>query len=287
MSDPTLMQAWAKFCRELSLSAPTIEAGSQLIYRNRTWEFPARILMNDTDMTLPKIGFTQNKMRQLIHHYFNPETIARAKADLDDRVDGKKYGSGRWDFDGNKGDFPPADPMDAELDEHYDTDEPGTIFNFRGQEKKTTKQDFCIMDGVICYYPPLKRTDVFINFRTAELIFRHRADLLFLRDFILPKFELERALPEVINLRYVNCTFHPMFAIFLLIELEDWDDYLDEMQQNWPRLFRQVIRWTNIHLAGRYQAYMTAARVQKHVNLIASKGKIAKLRSYCKEFDKE
>ena len=245
----SLTTEWASFVSELALDPPYLFAGSQAIYPNVEWEFDALTLLEDKGMQLSNIGFTPTKIKQLTHHYINQPTIDRAKADLDDRLAGRKYGSGVWDF--------------------------------RGEVKKTTKQDYCITAGVIAYYPPHKHTSIFINYRTVELIFRYRADLLFLRDVVLPQFELERMPPDTITFRFVNCTIHPMFYVMLLVNLPDFDDHLDKMKEKNPKMYRQVARWTDIHLTGRYKSYATAARVQKFMGTYPDKV-IAPIKRYVK-----
>ena len=229
----TLRSHWADFVGEQSRIPPYIIAGSQAIYQNLEWVVPAKLLLEDTEMTPASIGYTDTKIRMLKTHYENPETIARAKSDLDDRLRDKKYGSGVWDF--------------------------------RGLEKKTTKQDFCLTAGVIAYYPPKKHTSIFIRYRTVELIFRYRADLIFLRDVILPQFDLETVPPDTITFSFVNATIHPMFYIMLLLDHPKPLRLLTRIQRESPEFYHQVQRWTKIHLEGGYKSYQTAARVQKFV----------------------
>lgn len=229
-----LMQDWARWVARQSRVVPYIEAGSQSIYQNLEWVIPAATLLQDTHMQPENIGFTPTKIRMLQTHYENPETIARAQRDLNDRLRDKKYGSGVWDF--------------------------------RGTEKKTTKQDYCLTAGVIAYYPPKKHTSIFIRYRTVELIFRYRADLIFLRDVIFPQFDLETAPPDTITFSFVNATIHPMFYVMLLLEHPTPRRLIRQIKQRNPRFHHQVQRWTRIHLDGGYKSYQTAARVQKFVN---------------------
>ena len=230
----SLTTEWASFVSELALVPPYLVSGSQSIYPNIEWELDAATLLEDDTMQLSNIGFTPTKIKHLTHHYINQPTIDRAKQDLDDRLASRKYGSGVWDF--------------------------------RGKVKKTTKQDYCITAGVISYYPPHKHTRIFLHYRTVELIFRFRADLLFFRDVVLPQFKLERMPPDTITFRFVNCTIHPMFYIMLLVNLPDFADHLDKMLMSNPKVHRQVTRWTHIHLTGQYKSYATAARVQKFIH---------------------
>jgi hypothetical protein len=238
------MKLWAKWVAEQSVIPPYIEAGSQSIYQNLEWTIPASVLMEDTHMQPANIGFTDTKIRMLKTHYENPETIARAQRDLNDRIRDKKYGSGVWDF--------------------------------RGVEKKTTKQDYCLTAGVIALYPTKKHTSIFIRYRTVELIFRYRADLVFLRDVIFPQFDLQTYPPDTITFSFVNATIHPMFYVMLLLEHPTPGRILERIAEENPRFHHQVVRWTRIHLEGGYKSYQTAARVQKFVNTYPAK-KLEKL----------
>ena len=234
-----LMKQWRDFVSELALEPPYIKAGSQAIYCDQEWVIDANMLLDDRSMQLENIGFTKSKITQLTRHYQNPESIRRASSDLDDRLKGKKYGSGVWDF--------------------------------RGEVKKNTKQDYCITAGVVAYYPPHRHTRLTVYYRTVELIFRYRADLLFLRDVIFPQFDLDTVPPDSLTFRFTNCTIHPMFGVFLLMELDYPEEYLYSMCGSNPDMAAQWLRWTKIHLEGGYRSYMTAARVQKHVEAIYPK----------------
>lgn len=243
----TLRELWVDWVAEQSEIPPYIVAGSQSIYQNLEWVIPAKVLLEDEEMIPQNIGFTDTKIRMLKTHYENPETIARARKDLDDRLANRKYGSGVWDF--------------------------------RGTQKKTTKQDYCLTAGVIAYYPPKKHTSIFIRYRTVELIFRYRADLIFLRDVILPQFDLQTAPPDTITFSFVNATIHPMFYIMLLLDHPRPGRLLDNIEDCNPIFFKQVRRWTLIHLDGGYQKYQTAARVQKFINNQYPVSRIKRLRS--------
>ena len=234
-----LMTRWRDFVSELALEEPYIKAGSQAIYYDKEWTVDANKFLDDMSMQLDNIGFTKSKITQLTRHYQNPESIKRAASDLDDRIAGKKYGSGVWDF--------------------------------RGEVKKNTKQDYCITAGVVTYFPPKRHTRRTVYYRTVELIFRYRADLIFLRDVIFPQFDLDTVPPDTLTFRFTNCTIHPMFGIFMLMELENAEDYLYQMCESNTDMAKQWLRWTQIHLEGGYKSYMTAARVQRHVETIYPK----------------
>lgn len=250
-----LMQAWADFVYRLSLKPPYLMVGSQAIYPMTSWTIPGSLLLDDSSMSLQRIGFTNTKIKMLTHHYLNEPTIERAKFDLDARIEEWKYGSGVWDF--------------------------------RGEPKRTTKQDYCMTAGVVAFYPTKNNshTRVTIYYRTVELIFRYRADLVFLRDVVLPKFELGRCPPDKIIFQYANSTLHPMFYVMLLCEVEDPDEYLSVLKLKNPQVFREAVRWSKVHLAGEYRKYLTAARVQDNLRKAVPAGVIEDVRKVVEKYD--
>lgn len=244
----TLMKEWARFVANQAVIEPYIIAGSQMIYSNLEWTIPAELLLKDKLMKVENIGFTPTKISHLTRHYENPLTIKRAKHDLDQRLANRKYGSGVWDF--------------------------------RGETKTTTKQDFCLTAGVIAYYPTKAHTRLFIHYRTVELVFRYRADLIFLRDIIFPQFKLERMPPDTLTFRFVNATIHPMFHIMLLIELDDFDRHMLRLKRLNPKGYHEISRWTLIHLEGKYKKYATAKRVQNFVDKPFNAKKVKAIREF-------
>jgi hypothetical protein len=208
----TLLKEYADFVMRVGHTPELIVAGVQRIHRNVTWSLKPEVFF-DGSMTLDHTGYTQNKLQMLQRNYYNPDSITRAKSDLAWRIAHKKYGSGAFDF--------------------------------RGIPKKGTKQDYCIQSCVISYYPQKKGTSIQIFWRTAELLKRFRGDIIFLRDFILPHFkdELADAPPFAIDFVFANATFHPMFTILLIEQLDDWREQFNRIRDENPKLFRSMMYW--------------------------------------------
>ena len=97
--------------------------------------------------------------------------------------------------------------------------------------------------GIVAYYPQLKSTQITIYYRTVELIKRFRGDLVFLRDFILPHFDLSAAPPTEVRFKFANATFHPMFTILLIQWVTDWEEHFDKIREGNYSLFRSMMYW--------------------------------------------
>lgn len=209
----TLVSEYGEFLMQVGHRPELIIAGVQRIHRDVGWTLDPKMFF-DKSLTLEMTGYTQTKLNMLQRNYYNPASIARAKADLSWRIKHKKYGSGAFDF--------------------------------RGIPKTGTKQDYCIQSCVISYYPQKKQTYVQIFWRTAELIKRFRADLLFIRDFILPHFEEEFKLAPIkqLDFRFANATFHPMMFVLAIATLPFWRAHLNRVKVENDKMFRAIMYWS-------------------------------------------
>lgn len=254
----TLIKEWSKFVLDVGHKPELIIAGVQRIHRDVGWTLDPKVFF-DGSLTLAKTGYTRNKLSALQRNYYNPESIARAKADLAWRIEHKKYGSGAFDF--------------------------------RGMPKKNTKQDYCIQSAVISYYPQRKGTTIHVFWRTAELIKRFRGDLIFIRDFILPHFaeELKEAPPFQIDFRFANATFHPMFFV-LLVQWSDWRSHLKQIKKDNPKLFRSICYWCwryCLDTSASIDSYSSARQVRVIANKTTDKTRMIEFKAWLKLTIKE
>lgn len=248
----TLIREWVKFVMGVGHTPELIVAGVQRIHRDIGWSLDPKIFF-DESLTLKSTGYTKNKLAALQRNYYNPESIARAKADLEWRIEHKKYGSG--------------------------------AFTFRGQTKKGTKQDFCIQSCVISYYPQKKATTIHVFWRTAELIKRFRGDLIFLRDFIMPHFDdaFKLAPPMQVDFRFANATFHPMYTVLLIQSLPDWRNHFNDFADDNPKLFHSCAYWAWRYLCDTSKSidsYSSARQVRLIANKTTDPERLEKFRQY-------
>lgn len=248
----TLVKAWSDFVLKVGHQPELIVAGVQRIHRDIGWTLDPEVFF-DGSLTLKSTGYTIAKLKALQRNYYNPDSIARAKADLAWRIENKKYGSGGFDF--------------------------------RGTPKKGTKQDYCIQSCVISYYPQKKATTIHVFWRTAELIKRFRGDLIFLRDFILPHFEKELKLapPMQIDFRFANATFHPMFTILLVETDKFWQADFNRIKRENPKLFRAMMYWSWRYICDTSKSidsYSSARQVRLIAMKTTDKRKLLEFRDY-------
>lgn len=230
----TLQSDWLSFVLGMAKRKEVELAGVQRIHRNIRWSVDPATFFN-TPLTLASTGYTKAKLSALQRNYYNPESVARAFTDLRWRIDHRKYGSGAFDF--------------------------------RGQPKKNTKQDYCIQSCVISYYPHRKATSIQVFWRTAEIIKRFRGDLIFLRDFIFPMFSniLSDAPPFAIDFTFANCTFHPMFGILLVSQMPNWRLEIELIRKENPYIFKDIMHWCWYYLlddSGTVDKYSSARQVR-------------------------
>lgn len=248
----TLLRGYADFVMSVGHTPELVIAGVQRIHRDVGWSLSPSVFF-DGSMTLEHTGYTSNKLQMLQRNYYNPDSIARAKADLAWRIKNKKYGSGAFDF--------------------------------RGIPKKGTKQDYCIQSCVISYYPQKKGTTIQVFWRTAELLKRFRGDIIFLRDFIFPHFqeELEKAPPFQMDFRFANATFHPMFTILLIEQLVDWRAHFNRIKEENPRMFHSMMYWAWRYLidtSASIDSYSSARQVRLIARRTTAPDKLDKFARY-------
>jgi hypothetical protein len=248
----TLQQEWVNFVLKMAHTPELIIAGVQRIHRDVGWSLDPEVFF-DGSLTLRSTGYTETKLGALKRNYYNPDSIARAKADLAWRIEHKKYGSGGFDF--------------------------------RGIPKKGTKQDYCIQSCVISYYPQRKGTSIQVFWRTAELIKRFRGDLIFLRDFIFPHFraELMAAPPFAIDFRFANCTFHPMFTVLLAARVPDLRAHCQRIRMENPKLFQSMMYWGWRYLCDTSKSidsYSSARQVRLIAKKTTSPDQLEKFRKF-------
>jgi|WetSurMetagenome_2_1015567.scaffolds.fasta_scaffold384987_2 hypothetical protein len=248
----TLLEEYARFVLEVGHTPELIVAGVQRIHRDVGWSIRPDVFF-DGSMTLAHTGYTKNKLGALERNYYNPVSIKRAKADLAWRIKNKKYGSGAFDF--------------------------------RGEPKKGTKQDYCLQSCVISFYPPKGYTTVQVFWRTAELLKRFRGDILFLRDFILPHFSEEFAQAPIhqVDFRFANATFHPMYTILLVSQVPDWMVHFNRIKQHNPRLFRSMMYWGWRYVcdtSASIDSYSSARQVRVIANRVTPPDRMLRFRGY-------
>lgn len=225
---------WLNDCLQLGLTAG-YNVSCRRIHHNITLEYP----LNDS-LQLSDAGYTSAKLKQLIRHYFQPESHATA---LRLWANVKAYGSVGI-----------------------------TTYNHLiKSEKKSIRSSVmgpCIQAVTITKAHHYQRVDVF--YRTTELCKKFPADLVFIRDVILKPFELTN---PILTCHFANVTLHPMYLPIVLAHTPEPVAYLKKLDE---RMHHATCRWLYSYLVDdtAIQKFSQARSSQKNfLDLLSNKSK--------------
>lgn len=212
---PNLIQCWVGHCLDLSLTPSDLFSGCRKIHRSITLEFPR---LDDT-LQMVDAGYASHKMRHLEKGYLHEESISVAVELWKRRLGQAKYGS-----------------VGFTTYNHFIKNDPTK------KSKRASVMGPCIQSVTITYFDKKRPPEVDVFYRTTELFKKFPADLVFLRDRLLPPFELDK--PRVIC-HFANVTIHPMYFITILPHIEnDWEDELEAIKKRDRYFFDWLIKWS-------------------------------------------
>lgn len=228
-----MRQYWIEMARAYIKRPAHFYSGCRKIVTGCSYDFPD--LSGPLD--LEDIGYTKSKLTMLTRHYRHEESIATAQRLWEKRLERGTYGSVSF-----------------------------TTYNHFIKSEKTSKRGSvmgpCIQSVVLTLVPDGTTIDVF--YRTTELFKKFPADLVLLRDVLLPGF----ALPDLqlVRFAFANVTCHPMYFVTLVPYLEDPANYIDQIKD--PHFRKWVIKWTARYLCPQFSngiaKFSQGLRVQKH-----------------------
>lgn len=187
-----MLKEWQNLCWNLSSEKADFWASARKILVNRTFTFTD---IQD-DLTLEHSGYTYRKMTILKRLYEHTESIEMAKVLWARTLKRKKYSSVSFHTYNHL--------LKGSLDKG---------------SKRASKMGPCIQSVTLTYVkesfkPPYTTVDAF--WRTTEIFKKFPADLVFMRDVLLPHFDLSEAPLKQINFHMANITVHPMYMIIPL-----------------------------------------------------------------------
>lgn len=232
---------WLTHSLHLASGREDFYSGARKIIRNV--EFTIRNF-ND-DLSMGDCGFTKSKMSMLIRNYVHEESILAAIKLWEDRKLKDKYGS--VGFTGYN---------------HFIKGDVG------GHTPRGSKMGPCIQAVTLTLLTSPKRaTAVDVFYRTTELFKKFPADLVFIRDVLLPRFDFGRYPLQEVNFHFANVTCHPMYFVTLLPLLDDPIAALNSLKKKDKFMFQWVVKWTARYLCDEHhrgiEKFMQAQRVKK------------------------
>lgn len=228
-----MLQDWIDHATDLSLTKADFFHGCRKIIRGVTLDFDNW----DDDLHMPDVGFTKSKTSALMRNYYNEESIKAAMQLWTDRSRSNKYGSvGICTYNHY---IKSGAGKDKSVDE---------FLKARGKSRGSIMGP-CIQSIMLTY---IKRGEAAIDvtYRTTEFFKKFPADLVFMRDQVLPQFNL----PKVSRTRmyFANVTMHPMYFVTMAPHMQDPIAFLEKVRKKDPRFWEWIVKWTARYLVPKY-----------------------------------
>lgn len=259
--NPPLLDQWVNHGLELCLAKPDLYLGARKIFRGRRLTFKGL----DQSLTLDDCGYTNSKLSILKKLYLHQESLDAAVM-LWDRLRGRrKYGSASFDCYNHyvKG---PKDPT-------------------KGSRVRSVMGPCIQAVSLTQFEDKTYAVDVF--YRTTEFMKKFPADLILLREILLPPFKTEGLTQEGIHCYFANITIHGQYFATLATHLDDPVEWLQKIQKSDPRWHMSAVRWTARYLCDEYSAaiekFAQSMRVKSDVNKRFTKTTKKRLAEYCRE----
>lgn len=122
---------------------------------------------------------------------------------------------------------------------------------------------------------------LFRSYRTTEIFKKFGADLLLLRDHILPGFDPDGTL----HFFFANATYHPMYWVVAAPYRDDVVQSLVDLKDKDYSIYKGVLRWTNRFLENdeSLAKFKQGQRVAKHFHRLMDPAELKRLNKYVRK----
>jgi hypothetical protein len=206
-----MLQRYLDLCHEFANTPGEFYAGSRKILRDRKVIFEADDIK--PDLELKHAGYTKSKMTALVRDYVHVESRDFALKLWEKRLEQGSYGS-----------------VGFSCYNHL-------IKASSGVNRRASTHGPCIQAVSITLIKD-RRAVVDIFYRTTELFKKYPADLVFVRDVLLPGFDMDL---EMITFHLANVSVHPMFYVTIVPELKDPIKHLKSIKRHDAKYHRLVV----------------------------------------------
>lgn len=255
-----MINEWLGHCRRLSVTPADFYHGARKIIRGPTATFTDF----SKDLSIADAGFTASKLTMLRRLYLHEESIAAAKFLWDLRVSKRKYGS-----------------VSFHTYNHYIKSNPDK------KSKRASVMGPCIQSVVLTYLSD-HVTEIDIFYRTTEFFKKFPADLVFIRDELLPRFDFKKAPLKLVKFHFANLTMHPMYFVTTVPLVQSPTHELELMRVKDKYFWQWVVKWSARYICPEHsrgiQKFSQALRVQKDVLSRIDKPTLTRLRQYLRDY---
>lgn len=236
-----MLEKWLSSSLELASEEGDLYSGARKILRNKVVTFSPEDIQDDLE--IEDLGFTKTKLTLLKKGYYVEDAIKAAQMLWELCLKKRKYRSVGFHCYNH---LLKNDPIKKSI---------------RGSVMGP-----CIQAVTLTYLND-HTTAVDIFYRTTEYFKKFAADLIFIRDFLLPEFDFEPAPICEVNMHFANITCHPMYFVTLMPHLDSPVKELKKLRERDPYFWEWVVKWTARYLVEEHfhgiEKYATGMRVRK------------------------
>lgn len=229
---------WLEMSKELSLHPGDFYTGARKIIRAVSWSFGSEV---SDDLVPADAGYTKMKMGLLFKQYYHEESHQGAVKLWQLRKAQGRYGS-----------------VGFHCYNHLTKNDP------EHKAKRASVMGPCLQSVAVTYTED-RKVSVDVMYRTTELYKKFPADLIFIRDTLLPPFLDDMELKEL-RFYFANLTCHPMYFVTTLPFYKRPDLVLKKLQAN--KYFHDwAVKWTARYLCDEHhrgiEKHAQSQRVKK------------------------
>ena len=218
----SVKEMWIQHCLELGQFEPSphlcFQAGNRKIVRHVKLDFPRPF--ENFDITLSDVGFTRAKMSQLSRNYLFPESIEAAQTLWNRYRSRPKYNS-----------------VSFSTYKTFIKDHGGTHGSKIGP----------CMQSVVITLLNKREAEITVLYRSTELFKKFLADLIFLKDFLLPGFDFSGMNITNLSCQFVNVSVASPYFATIIPHLEDPIQELEVIRNRDTKFYRNVMNWNSVY----------------------------------------
>lgn len=221
-----LQDQWISTARAVAMHPATFNIGSRKILRPVHWTATL-----DDSLSLADVNYSSAKMKMLRRYYHHEESQSTAMELWEKRLEMKKYGS-----------------VSFTTFNHYKKGGGSHVASIFGP---------CIQSVIITL---LKKDQYIVDvcYRSTEFFKKFPADLVLIRDVLLPPFSIPKDTP--VSFYFANVTVHSMYILNIFHLIGDPIDFLEELKEKDEYFWRHVVSWLNLYLGGKAINFKQANR---------------------------
>jgi hypothetical protein len=245
-----LKEQFIKAAIELSFAEADFFSGNRKILSNRQVVFDGPLL---DDFAIEDCGFTKMKMSLLKKGYVVQDAIDAAVMLWELRKEKSKYGS-----------------VAFHCYNHLLKNDPTKT------SKRGSTMGPCIQAVVLTWIPGRKRqcdgwTDITVFYRTTEFFKKFPADLILLRDVLLPNFDFTDVPIRRITFNFAGITIHPMYFTTIVPHMKKPIMMLEDLREEDPHFWDWIVKWTSRYICPEYEHSIKKFEQGKRVGMDAKR----------------